>query len=237
LQTKLTRIEQEIYKLVGYEFNINSTQQLSKALFENAALGLRPQDRSRKTAAGKFSTAADVLEDLRGEHAVIDLILEQRELSKLKSTYVDALPQAVNPDTGRVHTTYKQSGAVTGRIASEDPNLQNIPIRTELGREVRKALVAARGWRMLAADYSQIELRIAAHVRQDPTLLTAFAAARDIHAAPPRLWRAGRQDQQEQRRQAKAVNFGILYGQGRIRAHPHHRLHAGRGRELHQGLL
>ncbi len=216
LQTKLTRIEQEIYKLVGYEFNINSTQQLSKALFENDTLGLRPQDRSRKTAAGKFSTAADVLEDLRGEHAVIDLILEQRELSKLKSTYVDALPQTVNPDTGRVHTTYKQSGAVTGRIASEDPNLQNIPIRTELGREVRKAFVAARGWRLVAADYSQIELRIAAHVSQDPTLLTAFRNGEDIHAATAAAVLGVPADKisKEQRRQAKTVNFGILYGQG-----------------------
>lgn len=216
LQIKLTKIEQEIYKLVGYEFNINSTQQLSKALFENDTLGLRPQDRSRKTAAGKFSTAADVLEDLRGEHPVIDLILEQRELSKLKSTYVDALPLALNPDTGRVHTTYKQSGAVTGRLASEDPNLQNIPIRTELGREVRKAFVAARGYRLVAADYSQIELRIAAHVSQDPTLLDAFRHGEDIHAATAAAVLGVPADQisKEQRRQAKTVNFGILYGQG-----------------------
>jgi DNA polymerase I len=216
LQRKLIVLEQEIYKLVGYEFNINSTQQLSKALFENDLLGLRPQDRSRKTAAGKFSTAADVLEDLRGEHAVIDLILEQRELSKLKSTYVDALPLTVNPHTGRIHTTYKQSGAVTGRIASEDPNLQNIPIRTELGREVRKAFIAARGWRLVAADYSQIELRIAAHVSRDPTLLTAFKNGEDIHAATAAavLGVPAGKISKEQRRQAKTVNFGILYGQG-----------------------
>ncbi|MCC7361748.1 MAG: DNA polymerase I [Anaerolineales bacterium] len=216
LQRRLTKIEQKIYKLAGYEFNINSTQQLAKALFENERVALRPQERSRKTASGSYSTAADVLEELRGEHEVIDLILEQRELSKLKSTYVDALPLAVNPDTGRVHTTYKQSGAVTGRIASEDPNLQNIPIRTELGREVRKAFIAPRGWRLVAADYSQIELRIAAHVSQDATLLEAFRRGEDIHAATAAAVLGVDADKvtKEQRRQAKTVNFGILYGQG-----------------------
>ena len=150
LAEQLARLEQSIYQLVGKEFNINSTQQLADALYKT--LGLRPTDRSRKTAAGNYSTAADVLEDMRGQHEIIDLILEQRELSKLKSTYVDALPLAVNPATGRVHTNYKQTGSVTGRIASEAPNLQNIPIRTEIGRRVRKAFVAARGCRLVAAD-------------------------------------------------------------------------------------
>jgi DNA polymerase-1 len=214
LQKKLTRLEKKIYEQAGGEFNINSTQQLSEVLF--GRLNLKPADRSRKTSAGKFSTAADVLEDMRGQHAVIELILEQRELSKLKSTYVDALPQAVNPDTGRVHTTYKQTGSVTGRIASEAPNLQNIPIRTELGREVRKAFVSTRGRRLVAADYSQIELRIAAHVSQDSTLLEAFRRGEDIHAATAAvvLGVAADKISKEQRRQAKTVNFGILYGQG-----------------------
>ena len=214
LEQQLATIEKSIYDQVGYEFNINSTQQLAEALFEK--LGLRPADRSRKTAAGKYSTAADVLEDLRGQNPVIDLILEQRELSKLKSTYVDALPQAINPDTGRVHTSYKQTGSVTGRIASESPNLQNIPIRTELGREVRKAFVAARGRRLVAADYSQIELRVAAHVSKDATLLEAFRRGEDIHAATAAAVLGVPADKitKEQRRQAKTVNFGVLYGQG-----------------------
>ncbi|MCC6191034.1 MAG: DNA polymerase I [Anaerolineales bacterium] len=214
LAKKLSRLEKEIYELVGYEFNINSTQQLSEALF--GKLNLKPADRSRKTAVGKFSTAADVLEDMRGQHPVIELILEQRELSKLKSTYVDALPPAVNPATGRVHTTYRQTGSVTGRIASEAPNLQNIPIRTELGRQVRRAFVAARGRRLVAADYSQIELRIAAHVSHDPTLLEAFRRGEDIHAATAAAVLGVPADavSKEQRRQAKTINFGILYGQG-----------------------
>jgi DNA polymerase-1 len=214
LEKQLAGLEKKIYKEAGYEFNINSTQQLAEALFEK--LGLRPADRSRKTAAGKFSTAADVLEELRGQHAVVELILEQRELSKLKSTYVDALPQDINPETGRVHTSYKQTGSVTGRIASEDPNLQNIPIRTELGREVRKAFVAARGRRLVAVDYSQIELRVAAHVSKDATLLEAFRRGEDIHAATAAVVLGVPADKitKEQRRQAKTVNFGVLYGQG-----------------------
>ena len=214
LEKQLAKIEREIYKLVGYEFNVNSTQQLAEALF--GKLQLKPADKSRKTAAGKYSTAADVLEDMRGQHPVIDLILEQRELFKLKSTYADALPQAVNPATGRVHTSYNQTGSVTGRIASSEPNLQNIPIRTELGRRVRKAFVAARGKRLVAADYSQIELRLAAHMSQDAAMLQAFRRGEDIHTAtaaavlkvPPG------KISKEQRRIAKTVNFGILYGQG-----------------------
>jgi DNA polymerase-1 len=214
LEKQLTKIEKEIYKLAGYEFNVNSTQQLAEALF--GKLQLKPADRSRKTASGKFSTAADVLEDMRGQHPVIDLILEQREISKLKSTYVDALPQAVNPATGRVHTSYNQSGSVTGRIASSEPNLQNIPIRTELGRRVRKVFVAARGKRLVAADYSQIELRLAAHMSQDETMLQAFRGGEDIHAATAAAVYGVplAKVTKDQRRTAKTVNFGILYGQG-----------------------
>jgi DNA polymerase-1 len=175
-----------------------------------------PPDKSRKTAAGKFSTAADVLEEMRDLHPVIGLILEQRELAKIKSTYVDALPLAVNPDTGRVHTSYNQAGAVTGRIASSDPNLQNIPIRTELGRRVRKAFIAARGSVLLSADYSQIELRIAAHYSKDEALRRAFLEGQDIHTttAAAVLGIAAEKVTKEQRRTAKTVNFGILYGQG-----------------------
>ncbi|MDW8326949.1 MAG: DNA polymerase I, partial [Anaerolineales bacterium] len=172
LEQQLAQLEQEVYAAAGVTFNLNSPQQLSDVLF--GKLALKPPDRSRKTASGKYSTAADVLEEMRGQHPVIDLILEQRELSKLKSTYVDALPQQVNPETGRVHTSFNQAGAVTGRLASTDPNLQNIPVRTELGRRVRRAFIAAPGHVLLSADYSQIELRIAAHYSQDPALMRTF---------------------------------------------------------------
>jgi DNA polymerase-1 len=214
IQTQLAKVEAEIYHLVGYSFNINSTQQLSEALF--GKLGLRPPDRSRKTAAGKFSTASDVLEDLRDRHPVVNQIFEQRELSKLKSTYVDALPNEINPATGRIHTSFNQAGAVTGRISSSDPNLQNIPIRTELGRRVRRAFVAAPGQVLISADYSQIELRIAAHVSDDPVLKAAFAEGQDIHTATAAavLGLKPEQVSKEQRRQAKAINFGLLYGMG-----------------------
>jgi DNA polymerase-1 len=216
LQTQLAQIEKDICAQVGYAFNLNSPQQLSEALF--GKLQLQPPDprRQRKTSTGRFSTAADVLEEMRGQHPVIDLILEQRELAKLKSTYVDALPQAVNPATGRVHTSYNQAGTVTGRLASSEPNLQNIPVRTERGRRVRRAFVAAPGNQLLSADYSQIELRLAAHFSQDETLLRAFQAGEDIHTAtaaavlglpPERVTKA-------QRRNAKAINFGLLYGMG-----------------------
>jgi DNA polymerase-1 len=214
LEKQLAQLEKKIHKHIGYELNINSTQQLSKALFED--LKLTPPDKSRKTAAGKFSTAADVLEEMREHHPVIGLILEQRELSKLKSTYVDALPQAVNPATGRVHTSFNQAGSVTGRIASSDPNLQNIPIRTEQGRRVRQAFVAGRGNVLLAADYSQIELRVAAHYSKDPTLLKAFAEGEDIHTttAATVLGLKPEKVSKEQRRLAKVINFGLLYGMG-----------------------
>ncbi len=216
LETQLARLEKDVYAQVGYTFNLNSTQQLSEALF--GKLQLQPADpkRARKTAAGKLSTAADVLEEMRGAHPVIDLILEQRELAKLKSTYVDALPQAVNPATGRIHTSFNQAGAVTGRLASSDPNLQNIPIRSELGRRVRRAFVAAPGQALVSADYSQIELRIAAHFSQDPTMLQAFREGEDIHTttAAAVLGVPAGQVTKEQRRQAKSINFGLLYGMG-----------------------
>jgi len=213
LAQQLAQLEQRLYQAAGYSFNVNSTQQLADVLF--GKLALKPPDRSRKTAAGKYSTAADVLEEMRGQHPVIDLILEQRELAKLKSTYVDALPLQVNPETGRVHTSFNQAGAVTGRLASTDPNLQNIPIRTELGRRVRRAFIAAPGHVLLSADYSQIELRIAAHYSQDPTLLRNFLEGGDIHTATAAavLGLPPEKVSKTQRRLAKTVNFGILYGQ------------------------
>ena len=212
LEIRLADIEKDIYAGVGYQFNINSTQQMSRALFET--LNLEPPGRKKKTAAGLYSTAADVLEEMKGSHPVIDLILEHRELSKLKSTYVDALPLSINPKTGRVHTSFNQTGTVTGRLASSSPNLQNIPTRTELGRKVRSAFVADPGSVLLSVDYSQIELRIVAHMAQDEGMLEAFRAGQDIHATTAAAIYGTELSEvtKEMRRHAKAINFGLIYG-------------------------
>lgn len=212
LATRLAEIEKEVVELVGKAFNLNSTQQLSDVLFSR--LGLQPPDRTRKTKSGHYSTSAAVLEGMRGDHPVVDLILEQRELSKLKSTYVDALPAAINPMTGRVHTSFNQTGSVTGRLASSNPNLQNIPIRSELGRRVRKGFIAAEGNVLLAIDYSQIELRIVAHMAQDKTMLAAFNSGQDIHSTTAAGIYGVRLEEvtKDMRRDAKAVNFGLIYG-------------------------
>ncbi|MFQ5813217.1 MAG: DNA polymerase I [Anaerolineae bacterium] len=211
LHRQLSALEREIQETVGYAFNVNSTQQLSDALF--VRLGL-PAKGVQKTKSGHYSTAASVLEKLRGQHPVIELILEQRELAKLKSTYVDALPQLVNERTGRVHTSYNQTGTVTGRLSSSDPNLQNIPIRTEVGRQVRRAFVAEEGSVLLAADYSQVELRVLAHISQDEGLLAAFRRGEDIHASTAATIFEVPLDQvtREMRRVAKMINFGLSYG-------------------------
>ena len=212
LQERLDTLNVRIQEMVGYPFNVNSTQQLSDALFKT--LGL-PTQGLRRTKSGHFSTAADVLERLRGKHPVIDLILEQRELAKLKSTYVDALPKMINPHTGRLHTSYHLTGTVTGRISSSDPNLQNIPARTELGRRVRRAFVAAPGCQFIGADYSQIELRVMAHISGDEGLIGAFARDEDIHASTAAAIMGVPLNEvtPEMRRLAKAVNFGLAYGQ------------------------
>jgi DNA polymerase-1 len=216
LATRLNEIEDQIHQKVGYPFNVNSTQQLSDALFKT--LGL-PSQGVRRTKTGHYSTAADVLERLRDRvpraRAVTELILEHREFSKLKSTYVDALPRLVNRQTGRLHTSYNQTGTVTGRISSSDPNLQNIPIRTELGRHVRRAFVAQPGWTLIAADYSQVELRVMAHISGDEGLLGAFARGEDIHASTAAaILDVPLEDvTSNQRRLAKTVNFGLSYGQ------------------------
>ena len=212
LSQRLAEIEAQIFSKVGYSFNLNSTQQLSKVLFET--LALEPPDRRKKTASGHFSTSADVLEELRGEHPVIDWMLEFRELAKLKSTYVDSLPLEVNPVTGRVHTSFNQTGSVTGRLASSGPNLQNIPTRTDIGRRVRQSFIAAEGKVLLSVDYSQIELRIVAHMSGDEAMLNAFHAGQDIHAATASAIYAVPLDQvnKEQRRHAKTINFGLIYG-------------------------
>jgi DNA polymerase-1 len=210
LYQRIVALEQEIHNLAGHHFNVNSTQQLGAVLFEELGLPAKA-----KTKTG-YSTRASVLEELRGLHPIIEPILEHRQLTKLKSTYVDALPLLVNSETGRVHTSYNQTGTVTGRISSSDPNLQNIPIRTELGRHVRCAFVAQEGWVLLGADYSQVELRILAHISQDPNLLAAFAREEDIHASTASTIFEVPLDAvtSQMRRIAKMINFGITYGMG-----------------------
>ena len=207
---EITRLTAGIHGLAGREFNISSPQQLGRVLFEE--MGLPAPVRYGK---GKVvSTAADVLEELAAEHEVVRQVLEYRQLSKLKGTYVDALPALIHPGTGRIHTRFNQTGAATGRLSSSDPNLQNIPIKTELGREIRAAFVPREGWKLIVADYSQIELRLLAHFSRDPVLLEAFRTGEDIHTrtaaevlgVPPLLIT------REQRNRAKAVNFGIVYG-------------------------
>jgi len=212
LTQRLVEIESQVYETVGSPFNLNSTQQLSIILFER--LKLEPPDRRKRTASGHFSTSADVLDELRGQHPVVDWVLEYRELAKLKSTYLDALPQEINPKTGRVHTSYNQTGSVTGRIASSEPNLQNIPTRTDLGRRVRQGFVASPGWLLLSVDYSQIELRIVAHMSGDEAMLAAFRAGQDIHTATAAaIYNVPLEAvTKEQRRHAKAINFGLIYG-------------------------
>ncbi|HSQ38684.1 MAG TPA: DNA polymerase I, partial [Anaerolineales bacterium] len=211
LTTRLAEIEKDVYAAVGKAFNINSTQQLSDVLFNK--LGLKAES-SWKTASGFYSTNAEVLEALSGQHPVVDMILEQRELSKLKSTYVDALPLAVDEKTGRVHTSYSQIGAVTGRLSSNNPNLQNIPIRSELGRRVRNGFIAEDGNLLFSVDYSQIELRIVAHMAQDEGMLAAFRVGQDIHATTAAAIYNIPLEQvtKDQRRHAKAINFGLIYG-------------------------
>ncbi len=213
LGSRLHEIEDEVRAAVGVDFNLSSPQQLGEILFNT--LGLTAPG-ARKTATGRTSVAADVLESLRGAHPVVDLALEHRQLSKLKGTYLDALPKLVKPATGRVHTSFNQTGAVSGRLASTDPNLQNIPIRTALGKEVRQAFIVPPGWKLIAADYSQVELRITAHITKDAGLVAAFKGGEDIHRATAAtvLGIAPEAVTSDQRSFAKRVNFGLLYGMG-----------------------
>jgi DNA polymerase-1 len=212
LEARLADLEGEIFRIVGHPFNLNSTQQLSRVLFDE--LGLTAPGHNRRTSAGLLSTAGDVLEDMRTAHPVVPLIVDHREIAKLKSTYADALRAQVEPATGRVHTSFSQTGSVTGRLASSDPNLQNIPIRTELGRRIRQAFIAAPGHELLSVDYSQIELRIVAHMAEDEAMIRAFLDDQDIHAttAAAVFGVPATAVTPEMRRQAKAVNFGLIYG-------------------------
>lgn len=208
----LAGLEARIFRLAECEFNIGSPQQLAEVLFERLKL---PKGRRTKTG---WSTSAAVLEELAEEHEIVRLVLEYREYAKLRSTYVDGLLREVDPRTGRVHTTFEQTVAATGRLSSRNPNLQNIPIRSELGREIRSCFVSAPGHVLVAADYSQIELRILAHISGDPRLVHAFRSGADIHTetaaaifgVPPA------EVSPEMRARAKTVNFAVLYGQGPV---------------------
>jgi DNA polymerase-1 len=206
---KLAELEKKAFDIAGEEFNLGSTKQLQRIFFEKLQLPV-----IKKTPKGAPSTAEEVLHELAHDYPLPDVILQHRSLSKLKSTYTDKLPKMINPDTGRVHTSYQQAVAATGRLSSTDPNLQNIPIRTAEGRRVRQAFVPEDGYKIVAIDYSQIELRIMAHLSQDKSLLNAFAEGLDIHRATAAEVFGCKTEEvtDEQRRQAKAVNFGLIYG-------------------------
>lgn len=218
LGERIAGLEEQIYQVAGQRFNINSGSQLGEVLFDRLKL---PTSGLSKTATGRYSLSADALEklaeSLQGEsqaHAIVPLILQHRQLSKLKSTYVDALPGLVNPRTGRIHTSYNQIGTATGRLSSSNPNLQNIPVRTEEGSEIRRAFVARPGCVFVAADYSQIELRVLAHITGDQNLVQVFREGQDIHAATAAQLFGINPDQvdKNQRRIAKTVVFGVIYG-------------------------
>ncbi|MCU0435613.1 MAG: DNA polymerase I [Bacteroidia bacterium] len=212
LAEEIAAIDKHIQELAGTPFNISSPKQVGDILFEVLAIG----DKPKKTRTGQYATSEDILQKLVGKHPIVEQILNYREMVKLKSTYVDSLPQMVNPRTGRVHTSYNQVVAATGRLSSDNPNLQNIPIRTARGREVRKAFVPrGEGWTLLSADYSQIELRIIAALSKDPGMTEAFHKGYDIHTATAARVFGVTQEEvtREMRSKAKAVNFGIIYGQ------------------------
>ncbi len=211
LLTQMQLVQQRIFESAGFEFNISSPQQVGKVLFEQLQL----LDKPKKTKTGQYQTDEETLLSLVGKHTIVQDILDFRALQKLKSTYVDALPELVDKESGRVHTHFNQAVAATGRLSSQNPNLQNIPIRTELGREIRKAFIAGdSGKVLLSADYSQIELRIIAHISSDPGMKEAFQLGYDIHTATAaKVWGVNIDEvDKEMRRKAKTVNFGIIYG-------------------------
>ncbi|HEY4106403.1 MAG TPA: DNA polymerase I [Polyangiaceae bacterium] len=209
-EREIQRLEGVAHGIAGKPFNVNSPRQLETLLFDE--IGLKPLRRTKTSR----STDADTLEALADQHELPKVILEIRQLTKLKGTYIDALPELVNPTTGRIHTSWEQAVAATGRLSSTDPNLQNIPIRTELGRKIREAFVPPPGYLLVSADYSQIELRVLAHLSQDPVLLDAFRSGQDIHTRTALEIFEVKEEEltREHRTRAKAVNFGVIYGQG-----------------------
>jgi DNA polymerase-1 len=210
LEADLKAIESRAYAAAGQTFNLASPKQLGELLFETLGLNKR---KSRKMKTG-YSTDAVVLERLQGDHPVVDALLEHRTLAKLKSTYVDALPALVRSSTGRVHTDFNQAVTVTGRLSSSNPNLQNIPIRTAFSRQIRQAFLPECDWQILAADYSQIELRILAHLSQEPVLLEAYQTGQDVHCLTAQLLLEKEEISSEERRLGKVINFGVIYGMG-----------------------
>ena len=210
LGKRLAAIEQEIYELAGTPFNISSARQVGEILFER----LKIDEKARKTKTGQYSTTEEVLEKLRYRHPVVDKILTYRGLRKLLSTYIDALPELINPATGKIHTSFNQTVTATGRLSSSNPNLQNIPIRDDEGREIRRAFIPEEGALFFSADYSQIELRVMAHLSGDPAMTEAFVSGHDIHAATAaKIYKVGIDEvTKEMRRKAKTANFGIIYG-------------------------
>ncbi|MCK9311848.1 MAG: DNA polymerase I, partial [Bacteroidales bacterium] len=206
----LNKLEEEIQKMAGTAFNVNSPKQIGEILFETLEIG----GKAKKTKTGQYSTSEDVLESLKGKHPIVEKILEQRGLKKLLSTYIDALPQLINPHTGKIHTSFNQTVTATGRLSSSNPNLQNIPVRDALGREIRKAFAAGPGEVFFSADYSQIELRLMAHLSKDPSMIEAFRNGHDIHTATAaKIYQIPlEQVTSDMRRKAKTANFGIIYG-------------------------
>ena len=210
LSKELATLEQGIYTAAGVTFNVNSPKQVGEVLFEQLKLDAK----AKKSKTGQYSTSEDVLLGLKGKHEVVGMILEYRELKKLISTYIAALPTYINPETGKIHTTYNQTVTATGRLSSSNPNLQNLPIRSERGQLIRQAVIPDEGCLFLSADYSQIELRLMAHFSQDPHMLEAFRSGQDVHAATAaKIFGVTIEEvTKEQRRQAKTANFGIIYG-------------------------
>lgn len=210
LTDELVQLEQQIYDLAGTTFNINSPRQVGEVLFDR----LRLDEKAKKSKSGQYTTSEEVLQALKDKHPIVGKILEQRELKKLISTYISALPTYINPQTGKIHTTYNQTVTATGRLSSSNPNLQNLPIRSERGQLIRRAVIPDDGCLFLSADYSQIELRLMAHFSQDPHLLAAFRDGQDIHAATAaKIFGVPINEvTKDQRRRAKTANFGIIYG-------------------------
>ncbi|MGB3574228.1 MAG: DNA polymerase I, partial [Phormidesmis sp.] len=215
LESDLAGIEKTAYEAAGEEFNLGSPKQLSELFFEKLGLDKR---KSRKNKTG-YSTDAATLEKLQGDHPVVDSVVEYRTLSKLKSTYVDALPELIRPNTGRVHTDFNQAVTTTGRLSSSNPNLQNIPIRTAFSRQIRQAFLPKAGWQLVAADYSQVELRILAHLSEEPILIKAYRENDDVHRLTATLLFDKEKEEitTDERRIAKVINFGVIYGMGAAR--------------------
>lgn len=210
LTNELVLVEKEIIEMAGLDFNVNSPKQIGEVLFDR----MRIVEKAKKTKTGQYSTSEDELQKLRNKHPIIEKILEQRGLKKLLSTYIDAFPLLINPKSGKIHTSFNQTVAATGRLSSTNPNLQNIPIRDERGKEMRKVFIPDTGCTFVSADYSQIELRIMAHLSGDKNMLEAFAHGQDIHAATAaKIYKIPIEEvTSDMRRKAKTANFGIIYG-------------------------